>query len=138
MYERTNRPKKSIILGQLNWLHLIVQIILRVIDKKLVGSSGRLKLLSLNSNQTGIYLFKVYNINLRTRCEKCSDLTIETPRRCQWRRSGVFIVNFEHISHRVLVFLLLNLNRWLHTGKLDCRGTFFAFLAKTSMEIFAC
>ena len=23
----------------------------------------------------------------------------------QWRRSGVFIVNFEHISHRVLVFL---------------------------------
>ena len=29
---------------------------------------------------------------------------------CQtWRRSGVFIVNFEHISHLVLVFLLLTL-----------------------------
>ena len=28
----------------------------------------------------------------------------------QWRRSGVFIVNFEHISHLVLVFLLLTLN----------------------------
>ena len=27
-----------------------------------------------------------------------------------WRRSGVFIVNFEHISHLVLVFLLLTLN----------------------------
>ena len=26
-------------------------------------------------------------------------------------RSGVFIVNFEHISHLVLVFLLLTLNR---------------------------
>ena len=26
------------------------------------------------------------------------------------RRSGVFIVNFEHISHFVLVFLLLTLN----------------------------
>ena len=26
------------------------------------------------------------------------------------RRSGVFIVNFEHIPHLVLVFLLLNLN----------------------------
>ena len=26
------------------------------------------------------------------------------------RRSGVFIVNFEHISRRILVFLLLNLN----------------------------
>ena len=29
---------------------------------------------------------------------------------CHWRRSGTFIVNFEHISHLVLVFLLLNLN----------------------------
>ena len=29
---------------------------------------------------------------------------------CQWHRSGVFIVNFEHISHLVLVFLLLTLN----------------------------
>ena len=29
---------------------------------------------------------------------------------CLWRRSGVFIVNFEHISHLVLVFLLLTLN----------------------------
>ena len=28
-----------------------------------------------------------------------------------WRRSDVFIVNFEHISHLVLLFLLLTLNR---------------------------
>ena len=27
------------------------------------------------------------------------------------RRSGVFIVNFEHISHLVLVFLLLTLSK---------------------------
>ena len=27
-----------------------------------------------------------------------------------WRRSGVFIVNFEHISYLVLVFLLITLN----------------------------
>ena len=39
----------------------------------------------------------------------CSNLTIKTPERCQWRRSGVFIVNFEHILHFVLVFLLLTL-----------------------------
>ena len=26
-----------------------------------------------------------------------------------WRRSGIFIVNFEHISQLVLVFLLLTL-----------------------------
>ena len=26
----------------------------------------------------------------------------------RWGRSGIFIVNFEHISHLVLVFLLVN------------------------------
>ena len=59
----------------------------------------------------GIYLFKVNNRNTRTRREICSKLTINTPERRQWRRSGVFIVNFEHISHLVLVFLLLTLSR---------------------------
>ena len=29
----------------------------------------------------------------------------------QWRHSGVFIVNFEHISYLVLVFLLLTLSK---------------------------
>ena len=29
----------------------------------------------------------------------------------QLRRSGVFIVNFEHTSHVILVFLLLDLNK---------------------------
>ena len=52
----------------------------------------------------------IFNRNTRTRCELCSKLTIKTPERRQWRRSGVFIVNFEHISHLVLVFLLLTLN----------------------------
>ena len=33
-----------------------------------------------------------------------------------WRRSGVFVVNFEHILHIVLVFLLLTLNMSLPTG----------------------
>ena len=28
-----------------------------------------------------------------------------------WRRSGVCIVNFEHISHTSLVFLFLTLNK---------------------------
>ena len=57
----------------------------------------------------GIYLLKVNNRNTRTRCEICSKSTIKTPER-QWRRSGVFTVNFEHISQLVLVFLLLTLN----------------------------
>ena len=38
----------------------------------------------------------------------CSKLTIET---LEWRRSGIFIVNFEHIPHLVLVFLLLTLSK---------------------------
>ena len=32
-----------------------------------------------------------------------------TAERRHWRRVGVFVVNFEHISHLVLVFLLLTL-----------------------------
>ena len=52
----------------------------------------------------GIYLRKVNNSNTRTRFEICSKLTIKR------RHSGVFIVNFEHISHLVLVLLLLTLN----------------------------
>ena len=40
----------------------------------------------------------------------CLKLTIKIPERRQWRRSGIFIVNFEYISHLVPVFLLLTLN----------------------------
>ena len=40
-----------------------------------------------------------------------SKLTIQTPERRYWRRSGVFIVNLEHMSHLVLLFLLLTLSR---------------------------
>ena len=40
-----------------------------------------------------------------------SKLTLKTPKQHHWRRSGFFIVNFEHNSHLVLVFLLLTLSR---------------------------
>ena len=63
------------------------------------------------SYPAGVYLLKANNRNTRTRCEICSKLTINAPERRHWRRSGVFIVNFEHISHLVLVFLLLTLNK---------------------------
>ena len=58
----------------------------------------------------GICLLKVNNRNTRARCEICSKLTIKIPERRHWRRSGIFIVNFEHISHLALVVLLLTLN----------------------------
>ena len=57
----------------------------------------------------GIYLLKVNNGNTRIRSKIYSKLTIRTLERSHWR-SSVFIVNFEHISHLVLVFLLLTLN----------------------------
>ena len=63
-----------------------------------------------------IYLFKVNNRNTRKRHEICSNLTLKTPERRQWRRSGVFIVNFGHISHLFLVFLLLTLNKQMLAG----------------------
>ena len=56
----------------------------------------------------GNYMFKVTS---RTRCKICSKLTIKTPERWRQRcRFGFFIVNFEHILHLVLVFLLLTLS----------------------------
>ena len=67
-------------------------------------------LLFLHQFPVGIYLLKVNIRNTRTRCEICSKLTIKMPERRHWRHYGVFIVNFEHISHLVLVFLLLTLN----------------------------
>ena len=74
----------------------------------------------------GIHLLKVNNRNARTRCEICSKLTIRTPERYHCR-SGVFIVNFEQISHLVLVFLLLTLNMQLlpiYTVRYDAYSNF--------------
>ena len=75
-------------------------------------SAFRASLIRLNKIlPADIYLLKVNNRNTRTRCEICSKLTIKKPEQRQSRRSGFFIVNFEHISHLVLVFLLLTLSR---------------------------
>ena len=65
----------------------------------------------------GIYLLKVNNINTRSSCEICLKLTVKTRERHHRRRSDVFTVNFEHISHLVIVFLLLTL-MLLPTGRM--------------------
>ena len=62
-------------------------------------------------NPTGIYLFKVNNGNTIRRFEICSKLTIKTPEWHQWGRSGVFMVNSEHIKHLFPVFYC-----WLWTS----------------------
>ena len=61
------------------------------------------------------YMLEVNNRN--TRCKICSKLIIKTPEIRHWRCSGVFIVNFEPISHLILVLLLLTLSRQTPTGK---------------------
>ena len=50
-------------------------------------------------SQPAITCSKLTIETLEQKCELCSKLTLKTPKRRQWRRFGVFIVNFEHISH---------------------------------------
>lgn len=54
-----------------------------------------------------IYLVNANKRNTSTRCEVG-----------QWRRSGIFIANFVHISHLGPVFLLQTLNMLLQAGLL--------------------
>ena len=60
---------------------------------------------------SGIYLFKVNKRNTETRCGIYSKTTKKKPERRYWSRSGIFIVDFEQISHLVLVFLQLTWKR---------------------------
>ena len=53
-------------------------------------------------------MFKVNNKDTST--TPMVSLLLSLPVRRQWYPSGIFIVNFKHISHSVLVFLLLTLN----------------------------
>ena len=66
----------------------------------------------------GNFVFKVNNRNTRTRCERRSKLTINTPEQRQWPMtlSGVVFIKFEYISHLVLMFSSLTLNTKLPIG----------------------
>ena len=44
-------------------------------------------------------------------------LVKKTPERRWWSSSGVFMVNFEHVSNRFLVFSLLTLKKQMFAGK---------------------
>ena len=54
----------------------------------------------------------------RLKCEIYSKITRKTSEQCQWHRSSDFIINFEHISHIILVLPLLTLNKWMPVGLL--------------------
>ena len=91
-------------------------------------------------NQEGKYLFKVRHKN--TRLTHWNQISISIPLKAlektsgfmrfsggtkrhhndiNWRRSGVFIINFEHFhpytQHINLVFLFITLNMYLPTGR---------------------
>ena len=91
-----------------NWIIWFPQLALAVTKPYYQKEDGSLELSWLES-----YLCKksIFLRNTRERCEMCSKLTIKTPKRRQWRRSGILIVKFEHISHLDLVFLMLTLSR---------------------------
>ena len=64
-----------------------------------------------NCLPTNIYLFSFNNEITRKWCEICSKLTIKTPERRHCRHSGVSTVNFEHLSHLFLAYLLFTMDR---------------------------
>ena len=84
-----------------NFLHVFKKSFFR-------SNSGGLlpQLIFIFKYPLNIYLFKFNNRNTGKRCEICSRLALKLP-----ERGGVFIVNFEHISHFFLSFLLLTPNK---------------------------
>ena len=61
-------------------------------------------------------MFKVDNRNTRKRFELCPKVIMKASERRHWRRYDTCFVNFEHISHFFLLFLLLTLNKYLFVG----------------------
>ena len=66
---------------------------------------------------TAIYCFKVNNGNMKTICKTCSNITMKKLEKRQKRCSGIFIVNFEHISHIFWCF-----HCWILTSKCRLSG----------------
>ena len=58
-------------------------------------------------NKANIYLLKVSKRNTWKKCEIYSKSTIKASKRRYWRCFAVHIVNFGHVSHVFLLFLLL-------------------------------
>ena len=111
LYRRANLKNFTKFLEkQLCWNHFVVKLQLHAVVLNFMSGNFE-KFFYAASFQNisfpgNIYLFKVNNRNTRRGCEICSNLTIKTPE----YRSGVFIVNFEHMSNLFLVCLLLTLN----------------------------
>ena len=101
-------------------VNLLVSIPLRNVRNKAVPclETSYDYVVLYSSSPANKYMPKVNIKNTKTKCETCSDLTVNTSGRRHCLRSGVFIVNFEHIPHLILVSLLLVLNRQMFTRNL--------------------
>ena len=102
----------------------------RTIIDELFGAATNIKVVILKRSKASLiptdnYMFKVSNRNTRTSSEICSKLTTKGPERRYWHRSAVFFVNFEHISHLVLVFLLSTLSSKMPAGISGSQIDFF-------------
>ena len=89
------------------WSHLLKKSLMENVIFRAVNSSCVIWIWIgyIITEHHGNYMLRVNNRNTKTSCETCSKLTIKTPEWSQWRRWGVFIVNFEHIPQLVSVFL---------------------------------
>ena len=102
-----------------------------LITSRLINNSLTLTLLlipTLYPNPPGNYMFKVNNINTRTKGEICSKLTIKTPERRHWRCSGLFIVNLEHSTPFFIVFII-----YFEHGNV-CWVSFYCFLTSNTLS----
>ena len=73
--------------------------------------AGILRIQGVNLSSHPVFTCSNLTIETLEQDFKCLKLTIKIPERSRWCLSGVFIVNTEHISHLVLVLLLLTLSR---------------------------
>ena len=80
----------------------------------------KIKIRLLDQFSENKYMLEFNNGSTTKRCGICLKLIIRAPKRCATDialfslfllRSGIFIVNFEHISYLFPVFLLLTLNK---------------------------
>ena len=82
------------------WKHQAKNIFMGCRKKSVIWNWLRLSnssfIVESRLHPSNVYLFKVNNRNTRKRFEKCSKLTIKTPKQHQWCLSGVFGISFEH------------------------------------------
>ena len=84
-----------------------------------------------NIVRVSIFFFKATNRNTGKRCKKLATTTTKKTEQRQWGHSGVFIVNFEHISCLFLLFLLVTLNKLILAEVFKIEATYINLLMKS-------